>query len=70
MTLTLNLTERQAALLAHAIVEFQDTMHRQSHEDFSIDEETIADIQEVVNQILTQTEVEVYVDVADHAFSA
>lgn len=70
MTMKLNLTERQAALLSHAIVEFQDAMHRQSHEDFSIDEETIADIQEVVNQILTQTEVEVYIDVADHAFSA
>lgn len=70
MTLTLKLTERQAALLSHAIVEFQDTMHRQSHEDFSIDEETIADIQKVVDQILTQTEVEVFIDVADHAFSA
>ena len=70
MTMTLILNERQAALLSHAIVEFQDAMHRQSHEDFSIDEETIADIQLLVDQILTQTKVEVYVDVADHAFTA
>ena len=50
MTMTLILNERQAALLSHAIVEFQDAMHRQSHEDFSIDEETIADIQLLVDQ--------------------
>ena len=34
----------------------------------SIDQETIHDIEILVKQILTQTKVEVYIDVAPHAF--
>lgn len=68
MNVSLKINDRQAALLSHAIVEFQDNMNRQSHEDMSIDQETIHDIEILVKQILTQTKVEVYIDVAPHAF--
>lgn len=70
MMMKLTLTEKQAALLSHAIVEFQDSMHRQSFEDMTIDEQTISELQNLVNQILDQTKVEVFLDVAPHAFSS
>lgn len=63
MKLTLQLNPAQAALLSHAIVEFQDSMHRQSHEDDSIDESFISDLQNIADQILDQTNVTVFQDV-------
>lgn len=67
--MTLTLTEKQAALLSHAIVEFQDNMHRQSFEDETIDESCISELQNLVDQILDQTKVEVLVDVSPDYFT-
>ena len=64
----LTLTEKQAALLSHAIVEFQDKMHIQSHEDETIDEDFISELQNLVDQILDQTNVEVLSDVSPHFY--
>ena len=66
--MTLTLTEKQAALLSHAIVEFQDNMHRHSFEDETIDEEFVSELQNLVDQVLSQTNVEVYIDVSPHVF--
>jgi isochorismate hydrolase len=68
MILTLKLNPAQAALLSHAIVEFQDNFHRLSHEDIFITEENISDLQNLVDQVLDQTNVEVYADVSSHVF--
>jgi len=65
----LTLTEKQAALLSHAIVEFQDTMHRQSFEDETIDESCISELQNLVDQIIDQTKVEVLVDISPDYFT-
>ena len=64
----LTLTEKQAALLSHAIVEFQDKMHIQSHEDETIDEDFLSELQNLVDQILIQTIVEVFTNVSPHFY--
>jgi hypothetical protein len=68
MMIPLYLSPKQAALLSHAIVEFQDKMHIQSHEDETIDESFISELQNLVNQILDQTQVEVLIDVSPHFY--
>lgn len=67
-TVTLKLSYKQAALLSHAIVEFQDDFHRLSHEDMFISEDDIIQLQNLVDQVLDQTEIEVYTDVSPHVF--
>ena len=64
----LSLSPEQAAMLSHAIVEFQDNFNRQSYEDDSINEENLHDLSDLVNQILRQTKVEVFITVTPHFF--
>ena len=64
----LSLSPEQAAMLSHAVVEFQDDFHRLSHEDIFITEENVSELQNLVDQILDQTNVEVYTDVSPHVF--
>jgi|SanBayMetagenome_1026888.scaffolds.fasta_scaffold03943_4 hypothetical protein len=68
MMIPLYLSPKQAALLSHAIVEFQDNFHQLSHEDMSISKDDISELQNLVDQILDQTKVEVYLDVTPHVF--
>ena len=70
MTITLNLNSEQAAMLSHAIVEFQDSFHHLSHEDIFITEDNISDLQNLVSQILKQTKVEVFHPVMPHVFDS
>ena len=64
----LSLSSEQAAMLSHAIVEFQDNFNRQSYEDDSINEENLHDLSDLVDQVLDQTNVEVFIDVSPHVF--
>lgn len=68
-TVKLKLTYKQAALLAHAIVEFQDDFHRLSYEDMSISEDDIHQLQNLVHQVLDETQIEVFTDVSSHVFA-
>jgi hypothetical protein len=70
MTITLNLNSEQAAMLSHAIVEFQDSFHRLSHEDHMIIEKDVSDLEKLVMQILAQTKVEPNVPVMPSAFDS
>lgn len=64
----LNLTYKQAALLSHAIVEFQNSFHQLSHEDQMISEDDIIQLENLVNQVLSETQIEVFTDVTPHVF--
>jgi len=69
-TIKLKLTYKQAALLSHAIVEFQNSFHQSSHEDIMISEDDIIQLEDLVKQVLDETQIEVFTDVAPHAFSS
>lgn len=69
-TIKLKLTYKQAALLSHAIVEFQNSFHQSSHEDIMISEDDIYQLANLVKQVLDETQIEVFTDVTPHAFSS
>lgn len=69
-TVTLNLNSEQAAMLSHAIAEFQDSFHRLSHEDHMISEENISDLEKLAMQILSQTKVEPNTVIMPSAFAS
>lgn len=69
-TVTLNLNSDQAAMLSHAIAEFQDSFHRLSHEDHMISEENISDLEKLAMQILSQTKVEPNTVIMPSAFAS
>lgn len=70
MKLILNLNDQQAAMLSHAIAEFQDSFHRLSHEDIFITEENVDDLENLVMQILVQTKVEPNTVIMPSAFAS
>jgi hypothetical protein len=70
MTLTLNLNDQQAAMLSHAIAEFQDSFHALSHEDHMVTQENIDDLENLVMQILVQTKVEPNTLIMPSAFAS
>ena len=70
LPITLNLTYKQAALLSHAIAEFQNSFHRLSHEDHMISEDDVIQLENLVIQVLTETEIEPNTVIMPSAFAS
>jgi hypothetical protein len=69
-TVTLTLNSEQAAMLSHAIAEFQDSFHRLSHEDHMISEQNISDLEKLSMMILSQTKIEPNTLIMPSAFAS
>lgn len=70
LPITLNLTYKQAALLSHAVAEFQDSFHRLSHEDHMISHDDVIQLENLVMQVLAATEIEPNTVIMPSAFAS
>jgi hypothetical protein len=70
LPVTLNLTYKQAAMLSHAIAEFQDSFHALSHEDHMISEDDVIQLENLVMQVLSATEIEPNTVIMPSAFAS
>jgi hypothetical protein len=69
-TVTLTLNSEQAAMLSHAIAEFQDRFHAMSHEDMFITEDNVLNLATLSMMILSQTKIEPYTVIMPSAFAS
>ena len=70
LPITLNLNYHQAAMLSHAIAEFQDSFHRLSHEDHMISHDDVIQLDDLVKQVIAATEIEPNTVIMPSAFAS